>query len=85
MNSSDAQRLYVLRGADKWRQWRSLDDERLCIECAHSFTGHEVVIAENGEAVSVRCPTLGCKSTPRDWFYHGQHHSHVLANLLQLT
>ena len=72
MNYSDEQRLEILQRADNWRKWRSLDDERLCIECAQLLTGGSVLLTLNADGEPlVSCPTPGCKSTPRDWFYHG--------------
>ena len=72
MNNGDEQRLEILQRADNWRKWRSLDDERLCIGCAQLITGRNILVtlAADGEP-SVNCPTPGCKSTSRDWFYHG--------------
>ena len=83
MNFEDERRLSALRAADKWRQWRSLDDERLCIQCAELLTGRDVVVSDHGDAsMSVSCPTPGCNSTPRDWFYHGARNAHALANIV---
>lgn len=82
MNYSDEQRLEILQRADNWRRWRSLDDERLCIECAQLLTGRNVVLTlGDGEEPLVSCPTPGCKSTPRDWFYHGVHEASATADL----
>ena len=80
-NRSDAERLEVLRASDNWRQWQSLDDERLCIECAQLITGRQVGIVEDGDGKSsLRCPTAGCNAGPRDWFYHGTRNQHALAH-----
>jgi hypothetical protein len=84
MKYSDDQRLKILRSIDDWREWRSLDDERLCIECAHLMTGRDVVVTAAGDGrFSVNCPTPGCNSTPRDWFYHGARDARALANIAQ--
>jgi hypothetical protein len=78
------ERLRLLRAGDDWRQWHSVDDERLCIECARLITGREiVVIAEEDDRTSLHCPTPGCKSTPRDWFYHGTREARTLDNIVQ--
>jgi hypothetical protein len=85
MNFSDERRLNALRAADKWRLWRSLDDERLCIQCAQLLSGHDVILGDNGdESLSVSCPTSGCDATPRDWFYHGARNAHELANIVSV-
>ena len=84
-NSSEERQLEILRTQDKWRQWLSLDDERLCVQCAQSFSGHDVVIKdENSERPLLHCATRGCDSTPRDWFYHGRRNEHVSANITPL-
>jgi hypothetical protein len=84
MNYSENERLETLRAADNWRQWTSLDDERLCIECAQLITGREITLAgeENGKAAAY-CPTPGCNGRPRDWFYHGARNHPPLANIVQ--
>ena len=84
MNFSDEQRLRALSAADNWRQWNSVDDERLCIECAQLITGREIVFAKEGDGKLVACcPTPGCKGGPRDWFYHGARDHRSLANIVE--
>ena len=86
MTYSDEQRLGILRSVDDWRTWHSLEDERLCIECAQLLTGREVIVT-TGEigGWTVTCPTSGCTSTPRDWFYHGRRNDYSLANIVQVA
>lgn len=85
MAYSDEQRLRMLRSTDNWRMWHSLDDERLCIQCTQLITGREVIVTVGeGGRWTVSCPTPGCNSTPRDWFYHGKRRSDALANIVQI-
>ena len=80
-NRSDPERLEALRASDNWRQWQSLDDERLCIECAQLITGRQVIVVDDVDGkTSLRCPTAGCNAGPRDWFYHGTRHQHAIAH-----
>jgi hyperosmotically inducible periplasmic protein len=86
INSFNDERLETLRAADEWRQWHSLDDERLCIECVQLITGREVTITREAHGrVSLHCPTTGCDSTPRDWFYHGTGGSRSVANIMRFA
>jgi len=74
--------LAKLRAGDNWRQWESIDDERLCIHCAHLLAGREIIIVDDEQGRPLlRCPTPGCNAGPRDWFYHGTRHQHVLARV----
>lgn len=83
---SDTERLKILRAADNWRQWETLDDERLCVGCAKLITGREILITDEGDGkMSLHCPTPGCNASTRDWFYHGTCNQHVLANLVQIA
>ena len=54
------------------RDWKSLDDQRVCILCAKKFNGHEVQItcSDNGK-YELRCPTNDCNSGPHQWVYPG--------------
>jgi hypothetical protein len=64
------ERLSVLRVEDRFRTWRSLDDERLCIVCKRKFAGRQVEIRRLGNRkYQLRCPTEGCKSGPHLWIY----------------
>jgi hypothetical protein len=81
---SDEDCLEALRAADDWRQWHSLDDERLCIECAQLITGRQIVVTGDSDGhISLHCPTGGCGSTPRDWFYHGKRGARGVANIIR--
>jgi hypothetical protein len=63
-------RLAVLRAGDRFRKWRSLDDERLCILCKRKFNGRQVEIRRlANERYQLRCPTQHCDSLPHLWIY----------------
>ena len=63
-------RLSVLRAEDRFRSWRSLDDERLCVVCKRKFSGRQVEIRHLGNRkYELRCPTDGCNSVPHLWIY----------------
>jgi len=63
-------RLSVLRAEDRFRNWRSLDDERLCIICKRKFNGRQVEIRRPGNRkYELHCPTEGCNSRPHLWIY----------------
>ena len=63
-------RLSVLRAEDRFRSWRSLDDERLCVVCKRKFSGRQVAIRRLGNRkFELRCPTEGCSSVPHLWIY----------------
>jgi hypothetical protein len=65
-------KLAVLQEHDTHRKWYSLDDERVCILCERRITGRMIDIWETRKGVfHLHCPTPGCDSVPRDWFYHG--------------
>lgn len=66
------ERLSVLRLADRFRNWNSLDDQRVCILCAKTFTGRQVEI-KRGRSGSfhLHCPTETCASSPMHWVYPG--------------
>ncbi|HJT82245.1 MAG TPA: hypothetical protein VJ719_13700 [Chthoniobacterales bacterium] len=68
---SPDRKLELLRQLDRWRPWRSLDDQRLCLGCGRLILGHEIemVPTGNGEEgpIELRCPTHGCQSIPLDW------------------
>lgn len=55
-----------------WASKREIDDERVCILCNRVISGRMIDIwqAANGR-YRLHCPTPGCPSVPRDWFYHG--------------
>jgi hypothetical protein len=67
-----AEKLLILREADPTRKWQSLDDRRVCILCERVITGRMIDVRRDGHgSYHLFCPTPGCSSTPRDWFYHG--------------
>ncbi len=63
-------RLVVLRAEDRFRKWRSLEDERLCIICKRKFNGRQVEIRRvANRKYELHCPTEGCNSRPHLWIY----------------
>ena len=63
-------RLSILRTEDRFRTWRSLDDERLCIICKRKFNGRQVEIRRvDNRKYQLHCPTEGCNSKPHLWIY----------------
>ncbi len=67
MKSTD--KLTVLRANDHFRDWHTLDDERVCALCDRKFTGHDVVVSNGSEEVQLRCPTPNCQSKVHQWLY----------------
>lgn len=66
------EKLTALRKADIHRKWSSLDDRRVCIFCGRVITGRMIDIWQDKRGTCrLHCPTPGCMSSPRDWFYHG--------------
>ena len=66
------QRFLMLRGADQFRRWNSLDDRRVCILCEREFSGRQVAVERNRAGrVQLRCPTDGCQAGPSQWVYPG--------------
>jgi hypothetical protein len=65
-------RLSILRAQDRFRNWRSLDDRRICILCDKTFNGRQIEITRHrhGE-FRIHCPTEGCHSKPHQWVYPG--------------
>jgi len=67
-----AEKLMALKEADTFRKWYSLDDRRVCVLCDRLINGRMIdVWQERNGIYHLHCPTPGCPSTPRDWFYHG--------------
>jgi len=63
-------RLSVLRAQDRLRNWRSLNDERLCIICKRKFNGRQIEIVRlRNHKYELHCPTEGCNSSPHLWIY----------------
>jgi hypothetical protein len=66
------EKLIALQQSDCLRQWQTLDDRRICIVCNRVITGRMVDIWQSDDGTyNFHCPTPGCPSTLRDWFYHG--------------
>ena len=64
------ERLWILRLEDRFRTWRSLEDERLCIICKRKFNGRQVEIRRSrNRKYELHCPTEGCNSRPHLWIY----------------
>ena len=66
------ERLTALRAADQFRNWNSLDDQRVCIMCEKEFSGRQVEITKTRSGhYRVHCPTDGCTAGPALWVYPG--------------
>jgi hypothetical protein len=67
------ERLEILRKADRFRKWSSLDHERVCVVCERIFSGRQVeIIRDQGGRYLLKCPTDGCPSLVAHWFYVGR-------------
>jgi hypothetical protein len=65
-------RLHILRAADRFRHWNSLDDQRLCVLCDREFNGRQVeIIRARSGRFNLHCPTEGCSAGPGQWVYPG--------------
>lgn len=69
MNSRPTEKLSILQANDHFRDWHTLDDERVCALCYQKFTGHEVVISMKGAEVELHCPTPNCQSRVHQWVH----------------
>ena len=68
MKIKPAEKLAILQANDHFRNWQTLDDERVCVLCDRKFTGHEILISAPGEMFELHCPTpLFATATQ---FYH---------------
>jgi hypothetical protein len=67
-------RLDILRANDHFHEWRSLDDNRVCVVCSRVFSGHEVEISQEGKEFKLNCPTRDCPSGIHQWVYSENHH-----------
>ena len=66
------ERLEILRAADHYRKWHSLDDQRGCVECNRVFTGRQILIIRDQRGrYLLKCPTAACQSYLPDWLYTG--------------
>ena len=67
------ERLEILRKADRFRKWSSLDDERICVVCERIFSGRQIEIVRDQRGQHLlKCPTDGCPSFVAHWFYVGR-------------
>ena len=71
MRANLADRLAILQAYDHFRDWRTVDDERVCVLCDRKFTGREILISTVGEQTELHCPTPHCKSGVHQWVYRG--------------
>src|SRR5437899_8216944 len=71
MRTNLADRLAILQANDHFRDWQTLEDERVCILCDRRFTGHEILISTVAEELELHCPTPHCKSGMHQWVYPG--------------
>jgi len=66
------ERLLILRSADKFRKWNSLDDQRVCILCYQKFSGRQVEVSRSRSGdYHIHCPTDGCNASVVHWVYPG--------------
>jgi len=66
------EKLAILQASDLRRKWHSLDDQRVCVLCDRTITGRQIEVKRAPDGTfSIHCPTEGCPSTLRDWFYQG--------------
>lgn len=80
LHLSDEEKLKILIQADRWRVWRSLDDQRLCLGCGRLINGHEVDTVQEDDGngpIKLHCPTPGCQSIPLDWILPNPHGHHA--------
>jgi hypothetical protein len=69
MKTKPADRLSILQVNDHFRDWHTLDDERVCALCDRKFTGRDIVILTMGDEVELCCPTPDCQSGVHQWLY----------------
>jgi hypothetical protein len=65
-------KLDALRYLDEFHYWHSLEDERICKRCGDTINGYQIVVIElqgTRGKLRLKCPTVGCGSTPGDWAY----------------
>ena len=62
-------KLSILQANDHFRDWHTLEDERVCALCDRKFTGHDVVISTMGDEVELHCPTPNCQSGVHQWVH----------------
>ncbi|MEY2536351.1 MAG: hypothetical protein QOG67_91 [Verrucomicrobiota bacterium] len=66
------ERLSILREADHFRKWSSLDDRRCCVLCERIFSGRQIGMTRLAHGrFRLQCPTEGCSADPSRWAYPG--------------
>ena len=71
MEAKLTDKLSILRTSDHFRDWHTLDDERICVLCDRKFNGHDVHVSTVGDEFELHCPTTNCKSSVHQWVYPG--------------
>ena len=71
MKTQPTDKLSILQVNDHFRDWHTLNEERVCAVCDRKFTGHDVVILTAGDEVELGCPTPHCQSGVHQWVYPG--------------
>lgn len=71
MQANPANKLSILRANDHFREWHTLDDERICVLCGQRFTGHDVEVSMVASGFALQCPTINCKSGVHQWVFPG--------------
>ena len=71
MKDKPTDKLSILQANDHFRDWHTLEDERVCALCNQKFSGNDVVISTIGDQVELRCPTSNCRSAVHQWVYPG--------------
>jgi len=67
---SERDKLEILQRLDRFRKWRSLDEQRYCLACGNVITGHEIEAVGGTRGTGllrVICPTPRCHAIPMDW------------------
>jgi hypothetical protein len=72
MKDKPTNKLSILQANDHFRDWHTLDDERVCALCDRKFTGRDVVISTMGDEVELHCPTPDCQSGVHQWLHLGK-------------
>ncbi|MEP7077989.1 MAG: hypothetical protein ABI795_03085 [Chthoniobacterales bacterium] len=65
------EKLAALREGDCFREWASLDDQRICVLCERKFCGRQVRITGRKGRAQLHCPSENCAGTPREWVLPG--------------
>ena len=67
---SPAEKLELLQRLDRYRKWRSLEDQRYCLACGQIIQGRDILIIGGTRGTGplrLTCPTRDCHSIPMDW------------------